>query len=67
MEKEDKEIPQRADSRGDLSAEGKDQKTDLGSSVFLGKVELKERQLQKIREKEILSESPRQTEFLPHT
>lgn len=34
--------------------------------MFLGKLEMKERQLGKIREKQILSESLRQTEFLPH-
>lgn len=44
-----------------------DQKTNLGSFLLLGKLEMKERQLEKIREKQILSESLRQTEFLPHT
>lgn len=42
-------------------------KTNLRSSLFLGKLSMKERQLEKIREKQILSESLQPTEFLPHT
>lgn len=67
MEKEDKEIPQRVDSRGDtlVKSRGPD-KTNQGSSLSLGKLETKERQLEKIREKQMLLESLRQTQFLPH-
>jgi hypothetical protein len=37
-------------------AEG--QKTNLGSSLFLGKLQMKERQLEKIRERQNLSRVP---------